>query len=232
MITLQSKVSEFAERLVRAVKVEHPDRVFTNVLAEGAVDLILKHGKPGIQIVGESHKDYSQVRFNYYGDSIYIVDGRKGSVDPIGASAKPASLIKRFLRLFGIGSTFRGSNTPVLVCITQETVPGVSHFGTGLVVFENIKQNGLILQLEGAVDVMASGEVESLGVLLEGAGNVDVTELIASKVFFSMSGEGTIKGHARESIYTKISGSGSIEVAGNPPSRAQDVTGAGKIEYV
>ena len=232
MNNLQRKVHEFDERLTRAVKVERPDWLFTDVIAEGAVDLIFKTGEPGIQIVGDKLEDYSQVTFNFFGTTIFVDDRRSGSVDIIGDLVKPANLFKRFLRLFGIGSTISASKSPVLVCISQEKVPGLSHRGTGSVVAQNVKQDGLIFQLEDVVDVMASGEVQSLGVVLEGAGNVDVAALHATKALFAISGAGSIKGYARKSVLNTISGAGSIAVSGNPLTRSQKITGAGSVDYV
>jgi hypothetical protein len=233
MESLEPKRLEFEGRLNDAVLVERPDRIINAVVIEGAIDVMFKpRSAPGIVIVGDSPKEHAEVTFYFDGDTMHIT--RKApEFDMIGHLAKPANLLKSFLRLFGIPVMIsRPKTKPMLVCVSQEKVPRLYHNGQGTVLMEGVDQQSLEIRAEGAIDVLASGEVGALGAIMEGGGQWNLSSLQAQTAFLVVDGNGSTEATVHKTLDFIIYGAGSIKVAGNPRVRRDEIKGQGTFEHV
>jgi len=110
------------------------------------------------------------------------------------------------------------------------TVPKIEHIrcdGSGDIEVTNLSGGDFAYTLAGSADFHATGQVERLDVELDGSGEIDTRDLIATQVFVEIAGSGTALVYAKESIDAVVSGSGDIRYYGEPIHKSTEVTGSG-----
>lgn len=85
--------------------------------------------------------------------------------------------------------------------------------------------------LTGSGHMTVVGGTRELHANASGSGALDARHLRADKVAVSQTGSGHSEVHARESVAASISGSGDIEVTGNPAERSVSRTGTGSVTF-
>lgn len=85
--------------------------------------------------------------------------------------------------------------------------------------------------LTGSGHMTIVGGARELHANASGSGELDARHLRAGKVEVSQTGSGQSTVHARESVAASISGSGDIEVNGNPAERSVSRTGSGAVTF-
>jgi hypothetical protein len=229
--TLKLKGRELNARSNSAVRAQRRTQLVTKVIVDGAVDIVFRpDNEPSLMIAGQSAEAVETVKVSFRNNTMFINSGVTGDI--IGNSAKPASVFARLLRLLGIGKCLDAKGCRITVCIGQHTVPNLTHKGTGTVLIEDINQHTLLLGVEGVVNLLANGKVFSLNAEVEGTGKLAIMELMATTAHLTISGTGSIQANVSELVTNKISGTGTIVVAGNPMNRSQKITGTGRVEYV
>jgi hypothetical protein len=103
--------------------------------------------------------------------------------------------------------------------------------GTGALIIEDAAIERLDLGVHGSGSVTGSGYTGQLDVQLTGAANIELAELRTQHARVRLEGSGNIAVHATHSFSAVLSGSGLIEVGGNPKTRESNITGAGAILY-
>jgi hypothetical protein len=113
--------------------------------------------------------------------------------------------------------------------VTVPTLNALTLAGGGTIVVDGIKGESLKVALSGGGNLTGSGTVTSLGVTLDGSGNVWFTRVAANDVHAVLSGSGNIFVTATKSLDASVPGSGTISYAGNPQAVTKSVTGSGAI---
>lgn len=85
--------------------------------------------------------------------------------------------------------------------------------------------------LTGSGHMTIVGGTRELHASASGSGELDARHLRADKVEVSQTGSGQSTVHARESVAASISGSGDIEVGGNPAERSVSRSGSGAVAF-
>lgn len=85
--------------------------------------------------------------------------------------------------------------------------------------------------LTGSGHLTIVGGTRELHANASGSGELDARHLRAEKVEVSQTGSGRSTVHARNSVAASISGSGDIEVNGNPAERSVSRTGSGAVTF-
>ena len=85
--------------------------------------------------------------------------------------------------------------------------------------------------LTGSGSMTIVGSTRTLNATASGSGELDARHLRAEEVEVSQTGSGQSTVHARKSVAASISGSGDIEVHGNPGERSVSRTGTGSITF-
>lgn len=88
----------------------------------------------------------------------------------------------------------------------------------------------LKLDLSGAGSLVASGETQRLEAEVRGAGEMNLSGLIARDAKVSVNGTGAIKVHATGALEAAVNGVGSITYAGNPQPVNSRINGVGSIQ--
>ncbi|QOY92417.1 DUF2807 domain-containing protein [Massilia sp. UMI-21] len=85
--------------------------------------------------------------------------------------------------------------------------------------------------LTGSGHMTIVGSTHELHANASGSGELDARHLRAETVQVSQTGSGRSTVHAREKVAASISGSGDIEVVGNPAERSVSRTGSGAVTF-
>ena len=87
-------------------------------------------------------------------------------------------------------------------------------------------------ELSGSGTIALKGNTQSLKARLSGSGIINCKNLVSSRAEAQLSGSGTIKLQATQSIVSNISGSGHVNVYGNPPRIETNHVGSGKTRFM
>ncbi|HVI32930.1 GIN domain-containing protein [Phenylobacterium sp.] len=112
------------------------------------------------------------------------------------------------------------------------TAPNLSTFrlnGSDRLVLENYSQDELNLDLDGAAEVAAEGQVQRLELEISGSGEADLSDLKAREASVDISGSGEAKIAPTEAADVNISGSGEVILLTNPARLTSDVSGSGTV---
>ncbi|MFO7607664.1 MAG: DUF2807 domain-containing protein [Candidatus Krumholzibacteriia bacterium] len=101
--------------------------------------------------------------------------------------------------------------------------------GAGNALVAGLSGKHLDLYLRGTGSTALEGFVESLQVILTGAGSCDAGELKAKDVKVVLSGVGDCHVHATASLDVRLSGVGNVTYRGDPQEKTTEVTGRGEI---
>lgn len=100
--------------------------------------------------------------------------------------------------------------------------------GAGSVQLQDLQLDHLEARLNGAGTVFASGTVQQLTLELDGVGSYEGEQLAAQNADVTVSGVGSAKVRASQTLHAKIEGVGSISYYGSPQVQ-QETDGLGSI---
>jgi len=121
----------------------------------------------------------------------------------------------------------------LVVGITLPLLQRVEVSGTGSVYVKGFPPiQSFTAIVRGAGDVILEGNSASVSLDVSGSGTVDASRWIARYATISLSGAGTLRVYASETITGAVSGAGDITVLGEPPVRHIDVAGAATVQYL
>ncbi len=213
-------------------------RTFTTRSLSGSAALVLLAGCSGgasgppqtqQRQVGEFH----QVELRGAGDLAVVV----GPATSLTVSADPAQLENlrtevRDGRL--IIDQDRGWNwfraSRLKIELTTPTLDGLAIRGAGDASVSGARGAQLVLEIDGAGDLRASGETGTLDAHIKGAGDMDLSQLQARDAKVSINGAGDLSVRASGALEATINGAGSISYAGNPQPVKTQINGAGSIK--
>jgi hypothetical protein len=87
------------------------------------------------------------------------------------------------------------------------------------------------IDIEGAADIEAAGQLDALRVTMSGAGNADLSQLIANEATVRVSGVGSIYVHPRDTLDATMNGVGAIFYSGSPREVNTHMNGLGTISH-
>jgi hypothetical protein len=119
--------------------------------------------------------------------------------------------------------------TPMGVEITVPTLDDVSLSGSGAIVVDGGELEGLAVTLPGAGTIRAVGTVATLDVDISGAGEADLSQLVAGDANVDVSGAGAVLVHVTGTLDVDVSGTGSVIYTGDPDQVEQSITGTGSV---
>ncbi len=115
------------------------------------------------------------------------------------------------------------------VKITTPTLDGVAVSGACNIHAVGLDSKNFELNISGAGDAHLTGKAEALAIQLSGAGSVEASQLVAKNVQVVISGAASAEVYASQSLDATVSGTGSVQYKGNPPTVRKNVSGVGSI---
>jgi hypothetical protein len=101
--------------------------------------------------------------------------------------------------------------------------------GAGQVVIDNVKEERLDLQFEGAGRLEAKGSTKWLRLKARGVGEVTTQHLKADRADVNFEGIGDVKVYASQTLNAVVRGMGSLTYFGKPKSLNKSVSGIGSV---
>jgi hypothetical protein len=113
--------------------------------------------------------------------------------------------------------------------IELSTLSGLAMDGAGYCTVAVPNGKSLSLELDGAANIEAEGQVASLDVVLDGVGNINAAKLLAEKVKVTLDGVGNIHVHPTGDLAVALDGVGNVYYSGEPKNVTQLVDGVGRV---
>lgn len=103
--------------------------------------------------------------------------------------------------------------------------------GTGDLTLDAGNGDSVDAELTGSGTIALAGAARSLHATSNGAGTLDAQRLRADDVTVRQTGSGNASVTANATIAAAVSGSGDVDVYGNPPQRSISRTGSGDVHF-
>jgi len=136
--------------------------------------------------------------------------------------------VKNGVLVIGTKGELKDSHLRVIVTVPDLTAITIS--GTGELNASGISNAKLEVQIPGTGSVALSGTTENLTLSINGTGSVEAKQLVASSATIQIKGTGDVVAKATRAVDASVSGTGAIQVFGNPPSVKKSVTGTASID--
>ncbi|MFH2046649.1 MAG: head GIN domain-containing protein [Pseudomonadota bacterium] len=163
--------------------------------------------------------------------NVYIECQKKKSIEVRGDSNILPHIITRV-----VGSTLQITSNKTIcpkrlleVRVSVDNVEKISASGAVDLLISGVNNNGLDVEVDGAVDVKASGKTKNLKLDVSGAGDIKAKELKAENVDVIVNGAGNAVVNVSKKLKAEINGAGDITYYGNPKEVVKDVSGVGDI---
>jgi hypothetical protein len=127
------------------------------------------------------------------------------------------------------GWSLFGGNANVELQIALPELHALAVNGAGEVTIHGVHGAALALVVQGAGNVEATGDAVSLNARINGAGNMDLSQLLVGDATVSVNGAGNLQTHVTGSLEASVNGVGSITYAGQPQHLDSHVNGIGSI---
>ena len=101
--------------------------------------------------------------------------------------------------------------------------------GAGRITLNGLDGGATSIVMSGAGDIEASGRVDTLTARLNGAGNADLSRLLATDADVQVNGAGNLSVNATGQLDAKLNGVGSITYEGTPRVLNSAINGVGSI---
>lgn len=116
-------------------------------------------------------------------------------------------------------------NLQITVPVLREaTISGAGNLG-----IEDVRGDALELAVNGAGNIVAVGEIQSLTVHINGAGDADLAGLRARNARVVVNGTGNITVNAADALSADVNGVGSVRHVGKPGALQTRVNGVGRV---
>lgn len=152
------------------------------------------------------------------------VSGDPDLLDKITTTVKDGALVIDTQRGLKLG------NRRLSATVTAPDLTSLALHGTGGLSVSGIANDSLAITVPGTGAVSVSGSTGSLRVVVDGTGALALKDLAAKTATVELNGTGQVKVRASQLLEAKITGTGAIEVHGNPARIKKSVTGTGSIQ--
>lgn len=121
-------------------------------------------------------------------------------------------------------------STDIIVTVGAPTLSGVAMRGSTDATVSGLTGDSFVLNASGSASATLSGTVAAFEAVLSGSTDLNASDLITKKAEVTVSGSGSADLHATEELDARVSGSGDITYAGNPPKVETNLSGSGSVE--
>lgn len=125
-----------------------------------------------------------------------------------------------------------GNRGEVKLQLTTPALRRLEIGGAGNIQIHDVRGDSLQLVLNGAGNITAKGEVQSLDVQLNGAGNADLVGLQAQGAKVIVNGAGNVDVRVASSLDAAVNGVGAVRYAGKLGDLKTSINGVGEIKAI
>ena len=115
--------------------------------------------------------------------------------------------------------------------VTAAALEAIEVEGSGDVLLEDLDAQSLELDLQGAADLEATGNVDRLTASIQGAGDADLSELSVRTATVDAQGAADIELNVSDRLNVTVEGAGDVSYRGDPVVESE-VQGAGDLRRI
>ncbi|RBA24770.1 head GIN domain-containing protein [Herminiimonas fonticola] len=123
------------------------------------------------------------------------------------------------------------TSAPIRALVAGPSPVAVRINGSGSFVGAGLAGTALQLRIAGSGNIKASGSVDTVNVVVEGSGDVDIVGIKAKSADIQVHGSGDVYTYASQSARVDVSGSGDVRIKGAPPKRNVERAGSGDVIF-
>ncbi len=113
--------------------------------------------------------------------------------------------------------------------LTGPALRTVAVDGAATVDLDGLRQDTLMLKIDGDATVRGSGSVSDADIEINGAGAMHLAQLTENRAHVVIHGSGTVDIAPTESVTVRIEGAGTVRLHSNPPQVSSHIYGAGEV---
>jgi len=121
-------------------------------------------------------------------------------------------------------------NRSLEIEIVAPKMPDLVYKGAGDIQLDNLDQPALAIEMAGAGNVEARGQVQKLVLNGRGAGNMDMSDLAVRDATVNSAGVGNVELNASGKVDLTLAGAGNISLNRKPAELTSRVSGVGSID--
>ena len=123
------------------------------------------------------------------------------------------------------------TSAPIRAMVSGPSPVAVRINGSGSFVGAGLAGAALQLRIAGSGNIKASGSVDTVNVVVAGAGDVDIAGIKAKSADIQIRGSGDVHAYASQSARVEIAGSGDVRIKGSPLKRNVERAGSGEVTF-
>ena len=177
---------------------------FDSIDVEGNTHLEIAVGEPESVVIEGRELFVKRIRTEVHGDTLHIKSSRKD---------------------WG----WTNGDSRVTLRISVPHLESLELQGGNEVRITGFKGGDTKIEIQGAADIRAAGQIDELTVSMSGAGNADLSKLIATDARVRVSGVGSIFVHPKDTLDATMNGVGAIFYSGSPRKVNTHMNGLGTI---
>ncbi|MDT8405847.1 MAG: head GIN domain-containing protein [Methylococcales bacterium] len=159
---------------------------FNAVDSQGGFQLVFRQGRQAVEFRGDDNL-IERIRYQVDGDTLKLT------------MPEPYT-----------------THNDLVIAITLDQLKRIKVAGSSNVQLNSLNTDSLALELSGSVDVRGQGHSQTLQVLVQGSGDVDLRNWQANDVIIEASGATDFHVAAKDTLKVRASGAGDIVYYGNP----------------
>ena len=113
--------------------------------------------------------------------------------------------------------------------VTVPALDAIDVSGTAELKVTGLAAAGLAIRIPGTGTVTLAGTAGTIQASIDGTGQLDADQLAAKDARIAIGGTGQASLRASQSVDVTVTGTGSVDVAGNPPHVKKSVSGTGSV---
>lgn len=115
------------------------------------------------------------------------------------------------------------------IVVTSPSYKKISLLGSGSAQLENLNQEALDVDVTGSGSVNVSGFIKMMSLSIIGSGDIYATDVMSEAVDVNIVGSGDAHIAPKKMAKITITGSGDVNLEGNPESVTSNITGSGSV---
>lgn len=191
---------------------------------------IFKSDTPSLEIVGDSQELIDSIKTEMVGPNLIVshvlTKTIKAKCGNMSVTVEPNG--NTMTMNVNNGAKTEKSHC-ALVKIGVKKIPAIQLEESGNVHFSGADEQQLLLKIAGSGNISGEGKVDDLLLWISGSGNIDTADVQARKLTVLSEGSGNVNASVYGKLQSALSGSGNVNIFGNPTSSQHEENGSGKF---
>ena len=208
-----------------------PLETMTGLTVRSVADFeIFKSDTPSIEIVGDSQELIDSIKTEMVGPNLIVSHVLTKTIKAKCGNTSVTIEPNGNTMTMNVNSGAKKEKSHcALVKIGVKKIPAIQLEKSGNVHFTGADEQQLLLKIAGSGNISGEGKVDDLLLWISGSGNIDTADVQARKLMVLSEGSGNVNASVTGQLQSALSGSGNVNIFGNPTSTQHEENGSGKF---